>query len=320
MDWLIGFRQSAIFGGLSGTAAWLWNLPAILSGLIAFTCCYLLWVGIQVKKSLPSLVEPHTIDSIQTNAPEFISMQEAATRLYESQATVAGVKLSVAAERLGNLTLGAASPNERLEYLAHFISRKIDIYGRKSPSRIVEKIDENEVRRASFSDGASVLRDNIYDKSIFWIDLCVRSAQLNNLIRALVTDDEEGAFKRGFGRATYQKAPNRENALSRLAQLRSEGVVIRNESSELLFTADLDTWGSKVEAWMNEVVESLKPVSEEDSEWFTTLDTVPPPRVSIPNIRLGGDFDRQIFIKAFREHDYRLVRLEKLLVKYGVGA
>lgn len=43
-------------------------------------------------------------------------------------------------------------------------------------------------------------------------------------------------------------------------------------------------------------------------------------RVPIPNIRLNGSTDRKRFEAAFRQHDYRLVRLDGLLQKYGVGA
>jgi hypothetical protein len=71
---------------------------------------------------------------------------------------------------------------------------------------------------------------------------------------------------------------------------------------------------------MKEVIETIKPVSHADAEWFATLGEVPSARVSIPNLRLGGEADRMIFVKTFREHDFRLKRLDDLLLKHGVGA
>jgi len=130
----------------------------------------------------------------------------------------------------------------------------------------------------------------------------------------------EQSFRHGFNKATFNRNPTREAAALRLAQLRDEGVVIRNDASRLLFTADLEAWVSKVNEWMGEVIEALKPMSVPDSEWFATLHTVPPSQVPIPNLRLGGQEDRALFVSIFRQHDYRLARLDALLKKHEVGA
>jgi hypothetical protein len=117
------------------------------------------------------------------------------------------------------------------------------------------------------------------------------------------------------------KAPiDRAAAVLRLTQLRGEGVVTRNSASELMFTSDLDRWSGETAKWMQTVAGTIKTIDAADAEWFLTLGEVPPARVSIPNLRLGGDTDRAMFTKSFREHDFRLARLDKLLAKYGVGA
>ena len=130
---------------------------------------------------------------------------------------------------------------------------------------------------------------------------------------------EEEAFVRGFNHAASHTVSTKEAALL-LAQLRTEGVGIRNSASKLCYTSDLDGWSHKVTEWMNDVIETLKSVSSADSEWFATLDAVPPARVPAPRIRLGGDADRMMFLSMYDQHDFRLVRLEKLLKKYGVAA
>jgi hypothetical protein len=52
MDWLLGLVKSSIFGVLAGIWAALEQLPWMVSGLIAFTCSYLLWTAIQIRKEL----------------------------------------------------------------------------------------------------------------------------------------------------------------------------------------------------------------------------------------------------------------------------
>lgn len=154
----------------------------------------------------------------QKSEPEFISMQEAATRLYESESNIAGTRLSEAAEKLGNLN-GPASPNERLDYLADFLCRKIAIYGRKPPAREIGQIDYSEVRRTHSSDGATILRDNTFDQSIYWVDVCVKSDQLDKLIYDL---EGESGFEAGFNKIAHNIPYDRELKAMTYAQLAVE--------------------------------------------------------------------------------------------------
>src|SRR5688500_13127348 len=124
--------------------------------------------------------------------------------------------------------------------------------------------------------------------------------------------------REGSNRATFKRNPNLKAATLRLTQLRGEGVVIRNDGAQLMFTSHLDAWAKRILDWMKETIETIKVIDEADSEWFTILGEVPAARVPIPNVQLGGYTDREMFVKLFREHDFRLARLDQLLKKYGV--
>lgn len=132
-------------------------------------------------------------------------------------------------------------------------------------------------------------------------------------------NEAEDEFVRGFNHATSHRVSTKDEALLHLARLRTEGLGIRNSASDLYYTGNLDGWSQKVIEWMTDVIGSLKPLSSADSEWFATLDVVPRARVPIPNVRLGRDRNNE-FHAIFNQHDYRLVRLEDLLKKYGAAA
>lgn len=136
---------------------------------------------------------------------------------------------------------------------------------------------------------------------------------------ATLEETEEEAFELGYKREAFRMTPGKDAALLRLAQLRTEGVGIRNNAAKIGSTAQLDSWSRKVSAWMREVIEAIGRVSPADSEWFATLDTVSPARVQVP-IRLIGEADISMFRSTYNQHDLRLVRLEDLLKKYGVAA
>ena len=133
-------------------------------------------------------------------------------------------------------------------------------------------------------------------------------------------DDADAQFEKAFHRAAALKG-SRESAKLVLAQLREEGVVIRNHPQSVghMLTTELEDWIASITEWMEEAMEAIKTFDAADALWFRTLGEVPDPRVGIPNIRLGGKEERARYIKAFREHDYRLARLDKLFRKYGIG-
>jgi hypothetical protein len=95
-----------------------------------------------------------------------------------------------------------------------------------------------------------------------------------------------------------------------LARLRHKGVQIRNKAKWNFNSAEeFNNWKSSVEKWMEEVISALETHAPADAEWFRVLDSVPSPRIHC------AATDRR-HLKLFKEHDYRLVRLDELLSHY----
>jgi hypothetical protein len=94
----------------------------------------------------------------------------------------------------------------------------------------------------------------------------------------------------------------------RLADLRTEGVKIRNEGQYL--RAGLEIWIAECADWTNRVIQTITEINPSDAEWFKTLDAVPAPRIV-----LRGSYN-PLHIKTYREHDFYLVKLEELIKKY----
>jgi hypothetical protein len=93
-----------------------------------------------------------------------------------------------------------------------------------------------------------------------------------------------------------------------LAQLRASGVIIRNEGQDLS-SQMLKQWIGAVREWRDEVIDVIAKYDSADSEQFKILDAVPLPRVSFQAIN-------EKHAKHFREHDYRLVKLDSLIETY----
>jgi hypothetical protein len=94
----------------------------------------------------------------------------------------------------------------------------------------------------------------------------------------------------------------------RLADLRTEGVGLRNASQSL--RVGIPEWIAKCEDWTARVIQTINEISPADAEWFKTLDAVPDPRFP-----LRGSFHPEQ-LKRYREHDFYLWKLEKLIKKY----
>jgi hypothetical protein len=216
---------------------------------------------------------------------------------------------------------------KQLRCLAEYIvGTSVPIFGKRPSGASLKNVGKEMFKKGSFySSGDSFSPHGtmgiptLTDISIYRSDL---QKAIGEIIALGVTvADVEREFGNAFDRAAAEHTkPTKDAALLRLAQLRSQGIALRNESAQLMFTSHLDAWSSKIIDWMNEVTEAIKPVSEADSIWFGTLGEVPEPRVPIPNLRLGGDADRTMFISTFRQHDFRLKRLDDLLKKNGIGA
>jgi len=96
--------------------------------------------GVRWHTSIAKLFRTSTNVAASIDKDEYISMGEAATVLYE-QGRIADSVWTYAAERLGSRTLnGNSSAEEILKYMATYIAGKIQLYGVRPPSRLVEEI------------------------------------------------------------------------------------------------------------------------------------------------------------------------------------
>lgn len=124
--------------------------------------------------------DKNQIDALLSQGqPEFVSLRDAATRLYDvTLTTPKAALLGTASEQMSGMKDGRmvpGSPNDVLDFMATHIARHIPIYGKKAPSTVFTEINSQDVRSAKFTDGAVTLRNTFYDKSIFWTDLAVRT-------------------------------------------------------------------------------------------------------------------------------------------------
>lgn len=100
-------------------------------------------------------------------------------------------------------------------------------------------------------------------------------------------------------------------ARNELSELRSKGVELRNDGIRL--GVDVAAWDRASVEWMQKVVATIGKIDEADAEWFKTLDAVPAARVQ--PLQLDARH-----LRSFREHDYRLIRLEELIKRYSIMA
>ena len=99
-----------------------------------------------------------------------------------------------------------------------------------------------------------------------------------------------------------------------LANLRTDGVKIRNAGQNLKDKDEAIAWIAETGEWMQRTIAAIETVDEADAEWFATLDAVPPPRVQL---YFPAKHHEGAHLKAFREHDFRLHKLEQLIERYS---
>jgi hypothetical protein len=106
----------------------------------------------------------------------------------------------------------------------------------------------------------------------------------------------------------------RDKAVLLLANLRTEGVEIRNAAKDVLDDT-LATWLEEVDDWMRAVIDGLDLIDPADAEIFKTLDIVSAPRVGFDIGVLNPDHVQK-FLHHYAMHDLRLSRLFDFLQKY----
>jgi hypothetical protein len=228
---------------------------------------------------------PHQVHG-EAAVLEFIPLPEAAQAAYDRLRNLSWMKV------VHGLNQGAGV----LRFMTQRLLESIPVWGIRPPATERDPIPSEQAKALDLSDDGLWLHRG--DRTPLWERMVVRRGDLEQYIREQLGNPPRLA----------------------LTLLRERGVVMRNEIPTFMADADLQAWIDSTRAWMNDVAAALGYLDAADSLWFLTLDTVPPARVPIPNIQLGGASQRAAFESNFRQHDYRLFRLDKLLQKHGVGA
>jgi len=120
--------------------------------------------------------------------PNFISLRHAARKLYD-KALLENKLLARTAEKSGggiNAGLTPASPDETLDFMAIRIAECIPVFGRKDSSPLLSRIEKSDINESSFRDGASVLKNHMHPRAIYWNNLAVKKrdfdAQLSRML------------------------------------------------------------------------------------------------------------------------------------------
>lgn len=101
----------------------------------------------------------------------------------------------------------------------------------------------------------------------------------------------------------------------KLANLRSEGVAIRNDSLRLeLVGGDFDDLKQSMLRWEGTVLATIGSIDLADAESFHTLDEVPPPNIPLIYVRSGHE---GAHLKIHNEHDFRIKKLAVIIDRYA---
>lgn len=98
----------------------------------------------------------------------------------------------------------------------------------------------------------------------------------------------------------------------RIAELRDEGVKIRNKGWSGLTNESWREWEQEALNWNAEIISEMRKISEADATWFSVLDVVPPPRL-FPAVLMQDGKIQEDFLKLYCEHDFRLARLGDMI-------
>jgi hypothetical protein len=101
----------------------------------------------------------------------------------------------------------------------------------------------------------------------------------------------------------------------KLANLRSEGVAIRNDSLRLeVAGGNFDDLRQDMLRWEGNVLATIGSIDLADAESFHILDEVPPPNITLALPRSGNE---GAHLKIHREHDFRIKKLATLIERYA---
>lgn len=168
--------------GLVGSIHAAWPALVIAAGLAApFLIAIPPWAIFLI--ALAILLAMSIIAYKLRHAILYISLEEAATRSYER---LEGTLYAKAAERLFG---SQPSPQNTTETMAKMLLHdgRLPLYGRKPPSRVLRRIDEDAVRQSSVIDNARTLKPDDPARAA-WQDLAVHRLAF----RRRLSDMEKG--------------------------------------------------------------------------------------------------------------------------------
>jgi hypothetical protein len=94
-----------------------------------------------------------------------------------------------------------------------------------------------------------------------------------------------------------------------LTRLRADGIGLRIRGQSL--RQGIPEWMAECAGWSDKVTQTVARISSADAETLKAPGVVPPPRIPLK----GSEDPQQV--KVYTEHDFHLVRLEKLIEKYS---
>ena len=269
--------------------------------------------------------------SPQAKQQEFTSAENAARKAINELSEKGNLWGEVAKRWISK----ASSVDDQIAEVARMLAVDVTPYGKPPLQSKMLPIEKFEWQMGKLTDRGSTLRKR-HNQAIIASEVAFKSDDLEKILEehrnhyannkialaeltSVTIPNEEAKIEAGFMQATYEKnKDDKGSAVLRLAQLRTEGVVIRNEAqSGQVDDQNFQEWSGRADKWRRDVIDVIRHVNRADSEWFSTLDVVPPARVSAPiRVGLNNVSEATNFVRIYNQHDYRLVRIEELLLKY----
>jgi hypothetical protein len=98
-----------------------------------------------------------------------------------------------------------------------------------------------------------------------------------------------------------------------ISKLRNRGVELRNQGRLITSMTEWLKWHKETGEWHTTVSTAIRKISTADAEWWDCLDVVPRPRLPIIKEFIAEGVDAGEHRKRYREHDFQLRRLGKMI-------
>ncbi len=164
----IGVEVIAVGLGVSITPAWGWVIA--FAGLFFFIPAVKKWWG-ERRQSV-------------TSHPEFITLKDAAVKLY-GECRAHKSKWATGAEELSGAGISRGNSDDILNWMATLIAGKKPVYGTRAPSIVREKISKEILKHATFIKSATRLEHFLPGEGVIYTNVEMKVADLNELIEQM---------------------------------------------------------------------------------------------------------------------------------------